>query len=275
MKKAIILFAAGLFCFAGTEVAAQKQNGDEMNLELQFAPLGGNPIGLNGLRFRKFTSETGALRVTLFAGGSTSTDPYSDAGDITLIIAGDEVNNPSRLNDIERAFDFTFRPGYEIHFEGTDRLSPYIGAEVDFGTGSRTSEQERFSRIGVIENDQVSVNGAVDWMHTEKQSYTRWGFNLVAGFDFYFADHVYLGAELGFGWSRTSWADVEYSWGNDNAYFMQVSGNTSINSTQGDDASYYLPGGDGNFSDQPNMGGSNSAFGPTVNGRIRLGYLFN
>ncbi len=275
MKKALVLFAAAWFCFAGTDVSAQKQNGDEMNLELQFAPLGGNPIGINGLRFRKFTSETSAIRVNLFIGGSTTTDPTADAGDITYLIAGDEVTNGARLNDIDRSFDFSIRPGYEIHFDGTDRLSPYVGAEIDFGMGSMSTETERFTQTGAIENEQVNVQTAVQWSHTESQSYTRFGFNLVAGFDFYFADNLYLGAELGFGWARTSWNDVEYSWDNDNAYFMQVSNGASINATQGDDSEFYLPGGDGNFTDLPEMGGSNSAFGPTVNGRIRLGYLFN
>lgn len=275
MKKALVLFAAAWFCFAGTDVSAQKQNGDEMNLELQFAPLGGNPIGLNGLRLRKFTSETSAIRVNLFIGGTTTTDPTADAGDILFIIAGDEVTNGARLSDINRTFDFSIRPGYEIHFDGTDRLSPYVGAEIDFGLGSMSTETERFSQIGAVENEQVSVQDAVQWSHTESQSYTRFGFNLVAGFDFYFVDNLYLGAELGFGWARTSWNDVEYSWDNDNSYFMQVSGGSSINATQGDDSEFYLPGGDGNFTDLPEMGGSNSAFGPTVNGRIRLGYLFN
>ncbi len=275
MKKAIILFAAALFCFAGTDVSAQKQNGDEMNLEVQFAPLGGNPIGLNGLRFRKFLSETSAVRVNFFLGGTTSTTPNAEAGDILFMIAGDEVTNPNRLNDIDRTFDFTIRPGYEIHFDGTDRLSPYVGFELDFGTGSQTSEVERFSRVGRVENDQITINDALQWTETEKQSYTRLGFNLVAGFDFYFADNLYLGAELGYGWARTAWNDVEYSWTDDNAYFMRVSGNTSINSTQGDDTSFYLPGGDGNPISINDLGRSNSAFGPTGNGRIRLGFLFN
>lgn len=276
MKKAIILFAAALFCFAGTDVSAQKQNGDEMNLEVQFAPLGGNPIGLNGLRFRKFLSETTAVRVNFFLGGTTTTTPNAEAGDIPpFLIAGDEVTNANRLNDIDRTFDFTIRPGYEIHFDGTDRLSPYVGFELDFGTGSMTSEMEDFSLVGRVENDQIIFNDALEWSLSEKQSYTRLGFNLVAGFDFYFADNLYLGAELGYGWARTSFNDVEYSWTDDNAYFMSVSEDTSINSTQGDDTEFYLPGGDGNPIAIGDLGRSSSAFGPTVNGRIRLGYLFN
>lgn len=275
MKKAIILFAAALFCFAGTDVSAQKQNGDEMNLEVQFAPLGGNPIGLNGLRFRKFLSETSAVRVNFFLGGTTNSSPTREAGTESFLPNGDVVSNSNRLSDIARTFDFTIRPGYEIHFDGTDRLSPYVGFEIDFGTGSVSDESELFSATGQVSESTVSVQDFVEWSRTESQSYTRLGFNLVAGFDFYFADNLYLGAELGYGFARTAWNDVEYSWTNDNAYFMAVSGGASINATQGDDTEFYLPGGDGNNQDMPQMGGSNSAFGPTVNGRIRLGYLFN
>lgn len=275
MKKAIILFAAALFCFAGTDVSAQKQNGDEMNLEVQFAPLGGNPIGLNGIRFRKFLSENSAVRVNFFLGGTTNSSPTREAGTESFLPNGDVVSNSNRLSDIARTFDFTIRPGYEIHFDGTDRLSPYVGFELDFGTGSVSDESELFSATGQSTDSGVNVQDFVEWSRTEKQSYTRLGFNLVAGFDFYFADNLYLGAELGYGFARTAWNDVEYSWNNDNAYFMAVSGGASINSTQGDDTGFYLPGGDGNFQDTPQMGGSNSAFGPTVNGRIRLGFLFN
>jgi hypothetical protein len=278
MKKAFILFAAGLFCFAGTDVFAQKQNGDEMNLELQFAPLGGNPIGINGLRLRKFTSETSAFRVNLFLGGTTMREPYREVGEIEITIPGQDnpASNGSRLYDIARTFDFTIRPGYEIHFDGTDRLSPYVGVELDFGLGNVSDEQERFSPLAQRDaNGNLVVQNAVQWSHIETTRYSRIGFNLVAGFDFYFVDNLYLGAELGYGWSRTNFQDSEIEWDNDAAYFYQVSFGQSIDANgpgEGQNG-IYLPGAESG--EAITFERSMSAFGPTVNGRIRLGYLFN
>jgi hypothetical protein len=44
---------------------------------------------------------------------------------------------------------------------------------------------------------------------TEKNGSTTFGLNLLAGTDFYFADNIYLGAELGFGFQTTSNKDTE------------------------------------------------------------------
>jgi hypothetical protein len=61
MKKIIFSLAVALLTVTGAN--AQKQEGGEHNLEVQFAPLGGSPISVNGIRYRMFLSESGALRV--------------------------------------------------------------------------------------------------------------------------------------------------------------------------------------------------------------------
>ena len=61
MKKVLIIAAAALFI--GSTASAQdvmKQTGGEQNLEFLFSPLGGSPIGINGIKYRKFTSATTA-----------------------------------------------------------------------------------------------------------------------------------------------------------------------------------------------------------------------
>jgi opacity protein-like surface antigen len=251
MKKAVILFAAALLCLAGTQVQAQKQIGGDKNLEFQFSPLGGNPIGINGLRFRLFNSETSAIRVNFFLGSSTITDVINQEGELSA-----ESPVSPMLQSYDRAFDFTIRPGYEIHFEGTDRLSPYVGAEIDFGMGSTSMETEKWGA------DQLSdpVPGKfVVWSETDKTSFTRFGINLLAGFDYYFADNLYLGAELGFGFSSTTFGDDTFEVSNTAAWSFENSFGTTLD----DDLPAAV------------VNGSEFNVGPTVNGRIRLGFLIN
>lgn len=275
MRKVVFLFAAALFCLAGTDVQAQKQIGGDKNFEFNFAPLGGNPIGINGIRFRYFNSETSAIRATIFVGGMRSEDPYADVDAIEFELGDQTYTNGERLNDINSSFDFTIRAGYEKHFDGTDRVSPYIGGEIDFGSGNSKTTQERFTLTGTQEGDNIVASAPVLWELTETTPYTRFGVNAVAGFDFYFADNVYLGAELGFGFSRTNTGDSEFEFDNDNAYFYGISNGTSITAANGDDSEFYSPGGDGNAIDIPTLNGTSQAWGPTVNGQIRLGVLIN
>ncbi|MCH2197261.1 MAG: hypothetical protein MK081_00635 [Flavobacteriales bacterium] len=256
MKKVVFFIAAALLCLAGTnEVQAQKQIGGDKNVEFQFSPLGGNPIGINGIRLRLFNSESSAIRVNVFVGSSTDKTVNTEEGAIST----EDPVSPI-LFDYARMFDLTIRPGYEMHFDGTDRLSPYVGAEIDFGIGNVSSESEFWGPNDI--DDAGELEQYIVWTETQKQSYTRFGLNLLCGFDFYFADNVYLGAEMGFGFSNTSWADEE----------LEVSDQVAYNLLNGNDSDEDLPAaGAGDLSDQSNS----FAVGPNVNGQIRLGFLIN
>lgn len=250
MKKTIMLVAAALLMVGG--VSAQKQTGGEKNLEVNFAPLGGNPISIGGIKFRTFTSESSALRLNLFVGSSSDKTVTEQEGDLSF----EDPTSPA-LYSWDRSFDLTIRPGYEIHFDGTDRLSPYVGAELDLGFGNVSTEEESWGandvdNIGEPENNVV-------WTETNKTGYFRFGINLLAGFDFYFADNIYLGGELGFGFSSMSMGDSTVEVSDQVAWSLADSGNT--------DADQDLP------ADVEN--GSSFNVGPNVNGAIRLGYLFN
>ena len=198
MKKAMFLFAAALI--GVTSVQAQKQIGGDKNIELQFAPLGGSPISVSGISFRTLLDESSAFRVNLFVGSTTDKSVLAQEGDFS-------IENPVSpiLYQTDKTFDFSIRPGYEIHFDGTDRLSPYVGAEIEFALGNTSSEVENWGTNDV--DNAGEPEQYVVWTETAKDKYTRIGVNLVTGFDFYFADNVYLGAEMGFGFSRTNMGD--------------------------------------------------------------------
>lgn len=223
MKK-IFLFAAAAM-FIGTAANAQdvyKQTGGEQNIEVLFAPLGGSPIGINGIKYRKFTSATTAWRAEVFLGFSSSTD------------IGTELNSnfePVEVKDRSSNFDIVLSPGLEWHLPGTDRLSPYYGAVLNIGL-SRSTDRSEFLVVDDVE-EMTTKNGSLSL-----------GLAGVGGFDFYFADNIYMGAEIGVGFGFTSDSDTVME--------STVSGSDTV--------------------ETPN--GSSLDFGPIVQGRIRLGILF-
>ena len=236
MKKAILFFALALATMTG--VYAQKQTGGEKNLEVQFAPLGGNPVSISGIRFRSFNSATSAIRIGLFVGGDKTTDVTSQPDDST---------NPDtpELLDTERNLTVSVRPGYEKHFAGTERLSPYIGGEVLFSISSKKSTSESWDSLYSPTDQDFGAPGLSTT--TTKDGSLTFGVNVVAGFDYYFADNLYLGAEIGFGFSRTADKDTEVTY-------------------------------EGPLDPDPidpTINGSSIGWGPNYQGTLRLGWLFN
>lgn len=225
MKKLLLVAAAAAFMSSATQAQdVLKQTGGESNIEFLFSPLGGSPIGINGIKFRKFTSATTAWRASVFIGLSSSTDKF---------IGTDEDGDDVDLQDKMTGFDFSIAPGYEMHFAGTDRLSPYVGGEVIIGFSNEKSVME----MSDAATDITTV--------TEKTGSFTGGLNALAGVDFYFADNIYLGAELGFGFAFTS--DFETT--------------TEVDF-------------DGESNETTEPGGSSFNLGPNVVGSMRLGFLF-
>lgn len=235
MKKAILFFALALATVTG--VYAQKQTGGEKNLEVQFAPLGGNPVSMGGIRFRLFNSATSAIRIGLFLGGSSNTD---------ITAQPDEVNPGSpELTEVDKNFTVSIRPGYEKHFEGTERLSPYIGGELLFSMTSKTNESQSWDSL--FNATTFEYGAPAVGTTTTKDGSTTFGVNLVAGTDFYFANSIYLGAEIGFGFSMTTNKDSEITY-------------------------------EGPLDPDPidpTINGKSSTWGPNYQGTLRLGWLFN
>jgi len=271
MKKKIFFLALALT--ATTGLFAQKQTGGEKNLEVQFSPLGGSPISTNGIRYRMFNSESSAIRIGFSVGGGKESTVNSQATEITgstgQIVAVDA------LYDYESSFNFSIRPGYEMHFDGTDRLSPYVGAELVFGIGRNSIEREFF---GGNSATAVAENFAV-FSLTRTEGTTTVGLNALAGVDYYIADNLYLGAEIGFGLQRTTLRDVEVEVSDDNAFIYTTAPQQD---TDFNDVVFVETAANGNQSVGKNeLVGDGSGnwrsfnWGPTFQPTIRLGWLFN
>lgn len=198
MKKPILSFllvVTVLVAFAQTDTDdSYKQYAGAKSLEVQFAPLGGTPISIGGLRFRSFTTANSAWRLNAFLGFNniTNKNNVNDAN-------GDEVT----LKNVTSAFTLNISPGIETHFPGTKRLSPYYGVEAILGFRSRTDKAETFDIDGTTVITNKTKNQGND-------GYFRLGTNALLGADFYFSKNIYLGTEVGLGLQLTRQFDDVY-----------------------------------------------------------------
>lgn len=275
MKKKIFFIALALT--ATTSMFAQKQTGDEKNLEVQFAPLGGSPVSISGIRFRMFNSENTAIRVGLNLGGSSTTTVNSQPAEDNS--TGTIVSIPE-LYDTDKSSTIALRVGYEKHFDGTDRLSPYIGADLSFGIGRNSFEREYFGPNTENQANNNEVNNFATWTMTRKEGSTTFGINAVAGFDFYFTDALYLGAEIGFGFQSSKLKDVEVEVSDESAYIFTSSA-IGGDFSDFDDVAYIGVEGTSTVVKYNTIIGDGSGdyktfnWGPVFQPTLRLGWLFN
>ncbi len=255
---------------------AQKFQGGEKNLEVNFSPLSAKPIEINGIRFRMFNSESSAIRVGFGINGDKTTDvikqPYFQTTTGTDSIA------KSELYSTTKNFGFSIRPGYEMHFAGTDRLSPYVGVELIFSM-DRSSYREEY-HSGNTADTEAPAKAAEwsTWTIERKDGSRTFGLNAVAGADFYFADNFYLGVELGLGFQGTKQKDSEITVSDKNAFVLydgEIFGgfeemlSVAPNPTTGVDdmvTKTIVGNGSGDFKE--------SKWGPNFQSTLRLGWLF-
>lgn len=97
-------------------------------------------------------------------------------------------NESANTESISKGTTFTLGLGAEHHFGGTDRLSPYVGAEVFIGTGSSSNKE---------------ITSAATTLTKAPASFLV-GADLVLGADYYISRHLFLGAEAGLTLDNTS-----------------------------------------------------------------------
>jgi opacity protein-like surface antigen len=177
-----------------------------------------------------------------------------------------------------QTFNFAIRPGYEMHFAGTDRLSPYVGAELVYAMESSTLTREFHNSNNA--DDQAKPENWQTWDMSVKNSSSTFGLNALAGVDFYFVDNFYLGAEINFGFQSTTHKDRETTASNEDAWkysettaqldpdFYQATWNAENTAIE-----YQTIIGPGEpFS--PTSPTKNSGWGPNFQSTLRLGWLF-
>ena len=151
MNKAILLTLALASATAVASAQDFKQAAGSKTLEVQFAPLGGSPIGLSGIQFRSFKTEVMAYRANIFIG-------MSNKSELAAKSATSPVTAP-QLKTTNTSFEISLQPGFEKHMAGTDQLSPYWGAILDIGFKTSSEKKEHLSGM--------SLNGLADSVKVE------------------------------------------------------------------------------------------------------------
>jgi len=207
-----------------------KFSANDRNIEVQLAPFSAtdSPISLNGFKFRYFNSENTAIRLNANITSNSSTEiTQAENSDLDLL----------ELKKKTSSFQFMIAPGYEMHFSGTDRLSPYIGGEavLDYLSNSTRTESQQEDAVKYTKDSNSSDDAG------------HFGFSLngVAGFDFYFTKSLYLGAEVNYG--------------------LNLKSNLSTKQ-KSDTKDYEAP--------DPVKNGSSFSFQPGAMGQFKLGFLF-
>ncbi|RNC85900.1 MAG: hypothetical protein ED557_03775 [Balneola sp.] len=204
------------FVYSSAFAQEFKPKEGDWGAEVNFTPFSSSPININYIKIREFAKANKAIRFGLFIGAEFENTEVGD----------EDVKN--------QTIELNLRPGYEFHYPGTERLSPYVGIEADLAiklsksvTGEGETEQE--------------LDGAWNLFGNERGFY-RFGVNGLAGVDFYISPRLYLGTEFGFGFEYIQQSKIELT-----------AGDTTISEEDG---------------------GSSFQLGPNVNGAIRLGFNF-
>lgn len=231
MKKLILSAAlfAGLAFGANAQSTSTSDEGaikpvaGEVTMEANVSLLNGGVSlsnSLNQLRGRYFLSDNMAIRLG-----------------INL-----SYNSDAPRPEVEsRTMEFSLAPGIEKHFAGTNRLSPYVGADLLFGFKSVHFEDETDRGGGI---DRIEIDGSLD--NGNNRGHFLVGLAGVAGCDFYVARHLYFGYELGLELSSTKLSEVETTTTFDNGRSIKV--------TSPDESTFN--------------------FGPRVRNGIRVGFVF-
>ena len=176
MKK--MMFALAAVALAFTSAQAQKQLGGEHNIEVNLTPFGDSPIDGTSLKYRNFVDDNAALRLTLHLNSSNDVYTWWQESEIN---EEDPVSPQLHLNSGTTTFGLS--AGYEMHFDGTDNLSPYFGIEAYYMMASRSDMIEYW---GPNDLDNVGqLDRYIVWNVTNDQTISHYGLNLLFGADYY------------------------------------------------------------------------------------------
>ena len=124
-------------------------------------------LGLVGIKVRKFSSETKALRLV---------------ANLTIKDSG--------VDEVDTEFSVGASLGVERHFKGAERLSTYWGYEANIGY-VKSNGKETFDNLGAP-------------IPAVPESKIGFGANVFSGFDYYIMPKIYLGAEVSYGLAVTN-----------------------------------------------------------------------
>ncbi|MCE2846874.1 MAG: hypothetical protein LW707_07560 [Sphingobacteriales bacterium] len=196
MKKLFILAAAAV-C-VGSAAYAQKPTKGNVTTEVNLNLTSGNTTDLygGGLAFRYFLGDDAALSLGFVIATDKTENNFSENGDGTGA-TGTQTLSSSTI---------VFRPGYQKHFGGSDKVSPWVGVELPI---TLNSAKEEWDNVGPDADGELNYADGVTAEVTGGS--TSFGLTLNGGADWWFTDGMYLGVQVGWGYNSTTVKDTEVS----------------------------------------------------------------
>jgi hypothetical protein len=252
MKKALFLLI--ILSVAFTTAYGQKKkkpvdNGSKPiagNMGLSFRLTGISSTGFNSfdvnnftksneLLFRYYVTPKIALRGTL--GVQTQNDKFNTKKDTTYAFqsvtkptqTGIDVALSSTSDSSIKSSGFSFSPGIEYHLGSSPKLDPYVGAQIGFGyVGATTAIYKEATTANFKGGNGFSPKVIYDYK-VDRTSVTPGGIqfalNLLGGFNYFFSDHIAIGAEYSIGLNNSKLGGVS-----------TIKGTETLSNIPGDDA---------------------------------------
>lgn len=187
------MIIVGALTLSGTMFGQKATKENPFSLEGQLS-YNASSLSFNApsLRMRYFLADDLAARVSLTLNNSSTKDYYYELAD----------NKGGEGTEINKSSLTMISLGAEKHFAGTEKLSPYVGADLVYGMGNSSAKWDKF--------DGGGYNS--DFTATAKAPTSMLGVNLVAGTDYYFAQNFYVGLELGIGFQSVTEKAGEFTY---------------------------------------------------------------
>ncbi|MDR0683482.1 MAG: porin family protein [Dysgonamonadaceae bacterium] len=198
MKKYLLVLVMALI--SASVINAQesyKPGAGSFSLEVGFSPFAAN-----------------GSAISLPSGSLTGIYSLNDAIAIRLGLGFSQTSasTDDKTNKIKGSYsetEFSITPGIVYSFAGTAKLTPYAGAE--FLIGSTGSFGERESNYG-SNNSSKTTRTNMD-LNGDRFGINTFGIGVFTGFNYYFAKNLYIGAEVGLGYTSVSLKDGEITQG--------------------------------------------------------------
>ena len=196
MKKTLLLIAA--FAFVMTSAFAQEDGGgnkpSQGAMGIGFSLSGGMfpSVGTNPntgtVTFKYLVADNMAARVGL---GYNSTNSTTTTPTTT-----------STTTSITKSSGFNLSLGMEYHLSGTNKIDPYVGGDLYFGSSSGSSDTKTITDVA----DTLTGAAIGDYSQTVSDAATigTVGFNAVFGINYFIVKNISIGVEFGWGFQNQS-----------------------------------------------------------------------
>lgn len=176
MKVVMTVVLAGATSLA---IAQKPTEGTPHSLEVGLNLTGDlNTLVAPQLKYRYFLSSNMAIRFGLGVDGSKAENNFAENMDGSGQLGTQEIKSSS----------YSIMPGFEYHFAGTDRLSPYAGIVLSIGGGKSTETWTNYDGDGYANGVSAEI----------EEPFGTFGVGILFGADLYVAENFFLGAEFGY-----------------------------------------------------------------------------